>query len=71
MIRVYSASYTADDYKNIADILKTGVQLTCPNYGTNPHKRIMCIDCDNLKACNSCISAIKYCEKKAKQMVET
>lgn len=70
MIRVYSADYTADDFKNIADILWAGVKYACPNYGITATKRIMCIDCDNLKACRSCMSAIKYCEKKAGEMVE-
>ena len=70
MIRIYSANYTASDYKNIADILWAGVKCACPNYGITVIKKIMCKDCDNLKACNSCMSAIRYCEKKAGEMVE-
>ena len=71
MIRVYSANYTAQDYKNIADIMRVGMRMVCPNFGDYSFQKINCIECDSSKACNSCAKAIAYCDKKAAEMVES
>lgn len=71
MIRVYSGNYTADDYKNIADILRIGMRMACPNFGITVYKNISCADCDCFKACLACGKASDYCNKKAAEMVES
>lgn len=62
MIRVYSGNYTAQDYRNIADILQTGIHMVCPNFGITA-KNIACADCDCHKACLACAKAVEYCNK--------
>lgn len=70
MIRVYSANYTAQDYRNIADILRVGMRMVCPNFGITANKDIPCSDCDCFKGCLACGKASDYCQKKAAEMVE-
>lgn len=70
MIRVYSADYTSQDFRNIADIMRAGMRIVCPNFGITAFKNVPCIECDSLKACTACAKAAEYCEKKAAEMVE-
>ena len=69
MICVYSGGYTPQDFRNIADILRTGSHMVCPNFGITA-KNISCTECDCFKACLACIKAADYCDKKASEMVE-
>lgn len=71
MIRVYSADYTAEDFRNIADILRVGRRMVCPNFGITAFKHVNCDECDCFKACLACIKAETYCSKKAAEMVES
>ena len=51
MIRVYSGNYTSQDYRNIADILRAGRRMVCPNFGITAFKTVPCDECDCFKAC--------------------
>ncbi len=71
MIHIYSANYTVQDYRNLADILQTGIHMVCPNFGITGFRNISCTDCDSFKACLACKKAVDYCNKKAVEMVES
>jgi len=62
MIRVYSANFTKDEMRLIAQVFRSGCQY---DFGTRP-----CYECDNIKVCLALNKAADYCERKVAKMVE-
>ena len=69
MIRVYSANFTKEDYKKLAEIFNHGLSKVAPIEGCE----IMngCERCENCRVCTAILNAIDYCDRQAEQMVES
>lgn len=68
MIRVYSANFTKEDYKNLATVFFNGLRSIAP--GSRCKLAYSCSNCEYHRICSALMHAIDYCDKQCDQMVE-